>query len=238
MMSTREHLVEAFLSGRAEFTSNARATKALGCDNGSAGCRRPRSPGARSGPIRLLHALTMPSRFPPMRWPSIQVGDQPAQFFPSVRIEAPSISCRMSYRLGATVMLMVFRQNFGRIIMQSAARNRAPPSILSTPLPKFGDHLSQSSVCRDLFVDEVRDGRQLRRTSAVRTAFMTCPGVIVVVEIEPGGLAHLRIRVSIESGRLARDDDERLFLTTPYLALMKPSPPTFSWSKASPFRPH
>ena len=36
-----------------------------------------------------------------MRWPSIQVGDQPGQFLPSVRMEAPSTSRRGTARISA-----------------------------------------------------------------------------------------------------------------------------------------
>ena len=70
----RQHLVEAFPIGRVQLVLDRAARRGGGCDNGSAG-RRPRARRATAWPMRPMPM--MPSRLPQMRWPSIQVGDQP-----------------------------------------------------------------------------------------------------------------------------------------------------------------
>jgi hypothetical protein len=80
----------------------------------------------------------MPSRLPQMRWPSIQVGDQPGQFLPLGQdrgaLDQPARH-REDQRHGHVGG--VFGQHARRVGHGDAARSAAATSMLSTPLPKL-----------------------------------------------------------------------------------------------------
>ena len=154
-----------------------------------------------------------------MRWPSIQVGDQPGQFLPSVRIEAPSISRRGTARISAMVMSAVSSvSTFGVLVTVMPRAWAATTSILSTPLPKLAINFSLAvGLLEKLFGDFVGDGgnQHIGGADGFGDLFRRQRRV---VEIEPGveQLAHPgldRVR------KLARDDDERLFLDRHILLL-------------------
>jgi hypothetical protein len=75
---------------------------------------------ATAWPMRPMP--TMPSRLPQMRWPSIQVGDQPLQCSASVSTAAPSTSRRGTARISAMVM--------------SAVSSVSTPGVLVTVMPR------------------------------------------------------------------------------------------------------
>ena len=155
----------------------------------------------------------MPSRLPPMRWPSIQVGDQPGQFLPSVRIEAPSISRRGTARISAMVMSAVSSvRTFGVLVTVMPRACAATTSILSTPLPKLAISRSLQSGClrSSSVISSVTVGTS---TSAVRTASAICSGVIGVSSRLSRASNSSRIRVSIESGSLRVTTTRGFFLT-------------------------
>ena len=155
----------------------------------------------------------MPSRLPPMRWPSIQVGDQPGQFLPSVRIEAPSISRRGTARISAMVMSAVSSvRTFGVLVTVMPRACAAVTSILSTPLPKLAISFSLQSGClsSSSVISSVTVGTS---TSAVRTASAICSGVIGVSSRLSRASNSSRMRVSIESGSLRVTTTRGFFLT-------------------------
>src|SRR5438105_318754 len=81
----------------------------------------------------------MPSRLPQMRWPSIQVGDQPGQCcLASFSSAAPSASRRGTARMRAMVMSAVSSVSTPGVLVTMMPRTRAVSrSMLSTPLPKL-----------------------------------------------------------------------------------------------------
>ena len=83
-----------------------------------------------------------------MRWPSIQVGDQPVHFCPSRRMRAPSASRRGTERISAIVMSAVSSvSTFGVLVTVMPRFTAASTSILSTPLPKLAISFSRSPAC-------------------------------------------------------------------------------------------
>ena len=84
----------------------------------------------------------MPSRLPPIRWPSIQVGDQPGQCLPSVRIEAPSISRRGTARISAMVMSAVSSvRTFGVLVTVMPRACAAVDVDIVDAVAEIGDQL-------------------------------------------------------------------------------------------------
>ena len=167
-----------------------------------------------------------------MRWPSIQVGDQPGQFLPSVRIEAPSISRRGTARISAMVMSAVSSvRTFGVLVTVMPRACAAVTSILSTPLPKLAIMRSLQSGCLSIssLIMSVTVGTS---TSAVRTASAICSGVIGVSSRLSLASNSSRIRVSIESGSLRVTTTRGFFLTD-----MSCSHEAMA-RQSSPFRPH
>ena len=78
----------------------------------------------------------MPSRLPQMRWPSIQVGDQPAHGLSSVRMAAPSARRRGTARISAIVMSAVSSVRTPGVLVTVMPRDNAvATSMWSTPLP-------------------------------------------------------------------------------------------------------
>ncbi len=180
----------------------------------------------------------MPSRLPPMRWPSIQVGDQPGQFLPSVRIEAPSISRRGTARISAMVMSAVSSvRTFGVLVTVMPRACAAMTSILSTPLPKLAISFSlqSGSLSSASVISSVTVGT---RISAERTASAICSGDIGVSSRLSRASNSSRMRVSIESGSLRVTTTRGFFLTDMSCSHEALGSPTFSLPKASPFRPH
>ncbi len=148
-----------------------------------------------------------------MRWPSIQVGDQPGQFLPSVRIEAPSISRRGTARISAIVISAVSSvKTFGVLVTVMPRAWAAMTSILSTPLPKLAISFSLQSGClrSSSVITSVTVGT---RTSAERTASAICSGVNGVSSRLSWASNSSRIRVSIESGSLRVTTTRGFFLT-------------------------
>src|SRR5579864_9365422 len=156
---------------------------------------------------------TMPSLLPPSRWPSIQVGDQPSQFLPSVSTEAPSISRRGTARISAIVMSAVSSvKTFGVLVTVMPRPCAAVTSILSTPLPKLAISLSLPSPCLSTssLIWSVTVGT---RISAVRTASINWSCVSGVSSRLSRASNSSRIRVSIESGSLRVTTTRGFFLT-------------------------
>ena len=173
----------------------------------------------------------MPRRLPPIRWPSIQVGDQPGQFLPSVRIEAPSISRRGTARISAMVMSAVSSvRTFGVLVTVMPRACAAVTSILSTPLPKLAIIRSLQSGCLRIssLTTSVTVGTS---TSAVRTASAICSGVIGVSSRFSRASNSSRIRVSIESGSLRVTTTRGFFLTDMSCSHEAMARPTFSSQK-------
>ncbi len=155
----------------------------------------------------------MPSRFPPMRWPSIQVGDQPGQFLPSVRMEAPSISRRGTASINAMVMSAVSSvRTFGVLVTVMPRAWAAITSILSTPLPKLAISFSLQSGClsSSSLMISVTVGT---RISAERTASPICSCVNGLSSRLSCASNSSRMRVSIESGSLRVTTTRGFFLT-------------------------
>src|ERR1035437_8789101 len=155
----------------------------------------------------------MPSRLPPMRWPSIQVGDQPGQFLPSVRMEAPSIRRRGTARISAMVMSAVSSvRTFGVLVTVMPRASAAATSILSTPLPKLAISFNLQSGCLRIssVISSVTVGTS---TSAERTASAICSGVKGVSSRLSRASNSSRMRVSIESGSLRVTTTRGFFLT-------------------------
>src|SRR5687767_15673993 len=87
----------------------------------------------------------MPSRLPPMRWPSIHVGDQPGHLRSPVRTDAPSASRRGTARINAMVMSAVSSVNTPGVLVTVMPRSTAlATSMLSTPVPNCATSLNRS----------------------------------------------------------------------------------------------
>jgi hypothetical protein len=167
-----------------------------------------------------------------MRWPSIQVGDQPGQLLPSVRIDAPSISRprhRENQRHGHVGG--VFGQNFRRVGYRDAARMRRGDVDIVDAVAEIGDHAQLAvGMLEHLLVDHVGDGRHQHIGGADRVA--SCSGVIGVSSRFNLASNSSRIRVSIESGSLRVTTTRGFFLTD-----MSCSHEATA-RQSSPFRPH
>ena len=153
----------------------------------------------------------MPSRLPQMRWPSIQVGDQPAQSLSPVSTVAPSASRRGTARISAMVMSAVSSVSTPGVLVTVMPRaTAAATSMLSTPLPKLAISLRfGAGLLEHRGVDAVGHGRHqhvggLQRLGELGLAHR------LVVEIEAGveQLAHAGFDAV---GQLARDDDQGFF---------------------------
>ncbi len=152
---------------------------------------------------------TMPSRLPQMRWPSIQVGDQPSQSpSPDSTLE-PSTSRRGTERISAMVMSAVSSVSTPGVLVTVMPRwTAAATSMLSTPLPKFCDQLEIGvRLLQHRGVDAVGHGRD-QHVGLPQSFPKLGLAHRLVVEIEPGieQLAHACFDAV---GQLARDDDQR-----------------------------
>ena len=160
-------------------------------------------------PIRPMPM--MPSRLPQMRWPSIQVGDQPAHFLSPDSTFAPSASRRGTARISAMVMSAVSSvSTLGVLVTVMPLFTAAATSMLSTPLPKLAISLRLSPVSLGTAAS-IRSVTVGTSTSAVLIASASCRlAHRLVVDIEPGveQLAHAGLDAV---GQLARDDDEGFF---------------------------
>ena len=202
-----EHLVEALPIGRVELLLDLRRHPAavVIVDLQAEGARARR---ATAWPIRPMPM--MPRRLPQMRWPSIQVGDQPAQSLSAVSTVEPSTSRRGTARISAMVMSAVSSVSTPGVLVTVMPRWTAvATSILSTPLPKLAISLSCSpGLVEHRGVDPVGHGRHQHVGGFHRLGQLGL-GHRLVVEVEPGveQFAHARLDAV---GQLARDDDQRL----------------------------
>ena len=152
----------------------------------------------------------MPSRLPQMRWPSIQVGDQPVHSLSPVSTCEPSASRRGTARISAMVMSAVSSVSTPGVLVTVMPRwSAVATSILSTPLPKLAISLSLlAGLAEHRGVDPVGHGRH-QHVGGLHRLGQLGLGHRLVVEIEPRveQLAHARFDAV---GQLARDDDQRL----------------------------
>ena len=147
-----------------------------------------------------------------MRWPSIQVGDQPSQCRRvSLRSAVPSARRRGTARISAMVMSAVSSVRTPGVLVTVMPRLRAVSrSMLSTPVPKLAISLSRGSGLRQhRAIDAVGDrwhhhvGR-LRGFHELRLRHR----LVVHVEARIEQLPHARLD---DIGQLARDDDQGAF---------------------------
>ncbi len=144
----------------------------------------------------------MPSLLPPMRRPSIHVGDQPDHFFSPVSTLAPSTSRRGTASISAMVISAVSGvSTFGVLVTVMPLRAAAVTSILSTPLPKFAISLRFSPACsiRAASMVSVMVGT---RTSASFTAATSSGWVMGLSSTFRRASNSSRMRVSTGSGSL------------------------------------
>ena len=112
----------------------------------------------------------MPSRLFEMRWPSIQVGDQPFHSSPPVSTAEPSTSRRGTARISAMVMSAVSSVSTPGVLVTVMPRASAvATSILSTPLPKLAMSLRFAPAC-DSTAESMRSVTVGTSTSADLTA--------------------------------------------------------------------
>ena len=114
----------------------------------------------------------MPSRLPQMRWPSIQVGDQPVQcvlgFLSSM---APSVRRLGTARMSAMVMSAVSSVRTPGVFVTMMPRLRAVSrSILSTPVPK----LAISFSCGPAWEMTARSMRSVTVGTSTSAALAAC----------------------------------------------------------------
>ena len=165
---------------------------------------------ATAWPIRPMPM--MPRRLPPMRWPSIQVGDQPGQFLPSVRIEAPSISRRGTARISAMVMSAVSSvKTFGVLVtVMPRAMGRDDLDIVDA-VAEIGDQFQPAvglveniGVIMSVTVGTSDIGGADRLGDLLEVSGVSSRLSLASEQLAHPGLDRVR--------QLAGDDNERLFL--------------------------
>jgi hypothetical protein len=120
-----------------------------------------------------------------MRWPSIQVGDQPGQCLPSVRTEAPSISRRHRENQRHGHVGGIFGQDLRRIGHGDAARMRGDDIDIVDAVAEIGDQLQPAfGLLEQFFGDLVGDGRHQHVGGADGIGDLL-GGQRRIVEIEP-----------------------------------------------------
>jgi len=122
------------------------------------------------------HAM-MPSRFLPMRWPSIQVGVPARPALPSVRIEAPSDQPPRTARISAMVMSAVSSvRTFGVLVTVMPRAWAATDVDIVDAIAEIGDQLQLAvgSLRSSSVISSVTVGT---RISADRTASAICSTV-------------------------------------------------------------
>ena len=153
----------------------------------------------------------MPSRLPQMRWPSIQVGDQPLHGLSPQMTAAPSVSRRGTARISAMVMSAVSSVSTPGVLVTVMPRlNAVATSIWSKPLPKLAISLSRvPGFAEHRGIDAVRHrGHQhvgaLHRLGQIGLAH----GLVVEIEARIEQLAHAGLD---DVRQLAGDDHQELF---------------------------
>ena len=144
---------------------------------------------------------TMPSFFPVMRRPSIQVGDQPAQS-PSVALAAPSTMRRETATIRPMVMSAVSSVRTPGVLVTVIPRRSAEvTSILSTPLPKLAMsfNCSPDLAMRWASMRSVTVGTS---TSATRIASASSAALIGLSVGLKRASNNSRMRASTGSGNL------------------------------------
>jgi hypothetical protein len=136
-----------------------------------------------------------------MRWPTIQVGDQPGQLLPSVRIDD-----QRHGHIGG-----VFGQYFWRVGYRNAARMRRGDVDIVDAVAEIGDHAQLAvGILEDLLGNHVVDGGHQHVSGADRIRdLLRSHRRIVEVQPRVEQLTHPgldRVR------QLAGNDDERFFL--------------------------
>src|SRR5271165_6427186 len=181
---------------------------------------------ANAWPIRPMP--TIPSRFPVMRRPSIQVGAQPAQC-PSGMICEPSTSRRAVERISAMVMSAVSSVSTPGVLVTVIPRLSAlVTSIWSTPLPKFAISFICSPAWATIaaLIVSVMVGT---RTSASRIASTISAWDIGLSSRFKRASNSSRIRVSTSSG------SRRVTTTKGFFLVMSALPAPARPSRHQPF---
>ena len=162
---------------------------------------------ATAWPMRPMP--TMPSRFPKIRWPSIQVGDQPCHS-PSafLSIVAPSVSRRGTARISAMVMSAVSSVSTPGVLVTMMLRLRAVSrSILSTPVPNWAISFKSGpawlSTPRSMRSVTVGTSTLAVLTASISSSWRERP----VVEIEACVEQLTQPRLN-DVGKLAGDDND------------------------------
>ena len=165
----------------------------------------------------------MPSRLPQMRWPSIQVGDQPAHSLSPVstagafREPARHREDQRHGHVGG-----VLGQHARRVGHRDAALQRARDVDIVDAVAEIGDQLQLLARLRDhRGVDAVGDGRH-QHVGGLHGLGELGLAHRLVVEVEPRveQLAHPRLD---GVRQLARDDDQRLLALSPFAASVAPA---------------
>ena len=202
-----DHLVEAVPIGRLERLLDLGRDAPAGCDSGSAG-RTPWPAWRRPGRSRPMP--TMPSRLPKMRWPSIQVGDQPCQPL------APLLEHVGAFGQPARHRNDQRHGHVGGVFGQHARRigdeDRAVPRRLQVDIVDAGAELGDqleigAGLAQHRPVDAIGNGRHQHIGDLDRVDQLFAREGLVF-EIEPcvEKLAQPRLH---HVGELARDDNER-----------------------------
>ncbi len=144
----------------------------------------------------------MPSRLPQMRWPSIQVGDQPAHVLSAPITLAPSMMRRETAMISAMVKSAVSSVSTPGVLVTVMPRESAvSTSMLSTPLPKLAISFSWSPACSSTALS-MRSVTVGTSTSAVFTASISSARPIGSSAVLSLVLNSSIIRVSTTSGSL------------------------------------
>ena len=135
-----------------------------------------------------------------MRWPSIQVGDQPVHGFSPIRTAAPSASRRGTARISAMVMSAVSSVSTpGVLVIVMPRWSAVATSILSTPLPKLAIKRSLSPALLRIEAS-MRSVTVGTSTSAVFTASARSAWLIGLSSRLSCASNSSRMRVSTRSG--------------------------------------
>ena len=143
-----------------------------------------------------------------MRWPSIQVGDQPCQLLSGPMTAAPSVMRRATAMISAMVMSAVSSVSTPGVLVTVMPRASAvSTSILSTPVPKLAMSLSWSPAC-PMTALSMRSVTVGTSTSACLTASISSAlAEGLVVGVEPG-VEEFHHPGLDDVGQLAGDDDQ------------------------------
>ncbi len=154
----------------------------------------------------------MPSRLPQMRWPSIQVGDQPVQCLLAVLEQRRALGQPARHRQdqGHGHVGRVLGQHARRVGDDDAAHARGVEVDVVDAVAEVGDQfqlrpgLGQQGAVEPVGHRRHQDVRRLHGLAELVAAHR----LVLDVEARVEQLAHARFH---RLGQLARHDDERLF---------------------------